>query len=189
MTDETREIKVKITFGNTIRSDADIEQHIIKVAADGTDSIRHVKELIATAAGGKITPDDILLSFPSNDRKLGKQYLKDPTVDESTLLLNQFSILPWLERFPNWSLSARLLPPPPPPPGVAIQRAAAVAEQKDPERAIQDARAKGDIPKINDLPSPWGPKEAVQPPREALVSNGYLPAKFPDEYSPLVDKV
>ena len=41
-----------------------------------------------------------------------------------------------------WSAAAGLLPPTPLPPGVAIQKAAATAEQKDPDRAVADARAK-----------------------------------------------
>jgi hypothetical protein len=69
---------------------------------------------------------------------------------------------------------------------VAIQRAAAIAEKKDPERAVQDARAKGDIPKINDLPAPWGPKPYVAS-EEELVSSGYWPAKYAEGYSPLKD--
>ena len=35
-----------------------------------------------------------------------------------------------------------MLPGSPPPPGVAIQKAAAIAEKKDPEQAVIDARAK-----------------------------------------------
>ena len=87
----------------------------------------------------------------------------------------------------------RLIPPLSPlyalfsPTGVAIQRAAAVAEQKDPDRAVQDARAKGVIPKINDLPAPWGPKAYAAPPAEELARGGYLPAAYPGGSSPLVD--
>ena len=101
----------------------------------------------------------------------------DPTVDETQLLLGQYSLLHWVERFPHWKLTgerpggavtcdaacarccpscalwahsaapcppaaAALLPPAPLPPGVAIQKAAASAEQKDPDQAVADARAK-----------------------------------------------
>lgn len=40
-----------------------------------------------------------------NDRKLGKQYVGDPTVDETQLLLGQYSLLQWVERFPHWKLT------------------------------------------------------------------------------------
>ena len=62
-----------------------------------------------------------------------------------------------------------------------------MAEQKDPERAVQDARAKGDIPRISDLPAPWGPKPFTPPPEQELVKSGYLPARYPAGWSPLVD--
>ena len=75
----------------------------------------------------------------------------------------------------------------PAPAGVAIKKAAAIAEQKDPERAVQDARAKGEIPRITDLVAPWGPKPYEPPPARELVSAGYLPASYPAGSRPLVD--
>jgi hypothetical protein len=69
---------------------------------------------------------------------------------------------------------------------VAIKRAAAIAEQKDPDRAVQDARAKGEIPKINELPAPWGPKPFDAMSDADLAQAGYLPAKYPHSSSPLV---
>ena len=54
----------------------------------------------------------------------------------------QFSVLPWLERFPRWWLGVKLMPPAPPPPGVAIKQAAALAEGKDPDKAVREGRAK-----------------------------------------------
>lgn len=77
------------------------------------------------------------------------------------------------------------LPLPPFPPGVAIHKAAAAAEQKDADRAVQDARAKGEIPKISDLPAPWGDKPYAAPPREELVSTGYVPPIYPPGSNPL----
>jgi len=181
-------ISVRIIFGEIAASAEDDALKLeIQVEKDGSDSIRSVKEKIAQAAGGSITADDLFLSFGPNDRKMGKQYKGDPTVDETKLTLSQYSVLSWLERFSHWTLSVRLLPGIPPPPGVAIKQAAAIAEKKDPERAVKDGRAKGEIPKINDLPAPWGPKPFVPPPTEELVEAGYLPAKYPKESSPLVD--
>lgn len=71
--------------------------------------------------------------------------------------------------------------------GVAIQQAAAAAEQKNVAEAVQDARARGEIPKISELPAPWGPVHADPAPREALVGAGYYPPTYPTGSSPLVD--
>ena len=62
-----------------------------------------------------------------------------------------------------------------------------MAEKRDPDRAVQDARAKGEIPKISDLPAPWGTKPGDPAPAEQLVSSGYLPATYPHGWTPLVD--
>lgn len=45
----------------------------------------------------------------------------------------------------------------------------------------------GAIPKISDLPAPWGDKPYSAPPAEELTSSGYLPASFPEGWSPLKD--
>ena len=71
--------------------------------------------------------------------------------------------------------------------GEAVRRAAALAEKKDPDAAVQEARTKGEIPRIDELPAPWGDKPYVAPPAEELVSLGYLPAQYPPASSPLVD--
>lgn len=94
------------------------------------------------ALGGSVQAEDLLLYFGPNDKKIGKQYAGDPAVDENKLLLSDYSVLSWLDRFPHWTLGARPLPPTPPPPGVATHRAAALAEGKDPDKAVSDARAK-----------------------------------------------
>ena len=45
-------------------------------------------------------------------------------------------------RFPHWCLGVKLMPAAPLPPGVATHKAAAMAEGKDPDQAVQEARAK-----------------------------------------------
>lgn len=45
----------------------------------------------------------------------------------------------------------------------------------------------GEIPRISDLPAPWGDKPYTAPPAEELTSSGYLPARFPEGWSPLSD--
>ena len=97
---------------------------------------------LQAAFGGKVTSDDIRIVFGPNDRKIGRQYRNDPSVDESQLQLQQFSVLTWLDRFPHWQITARPIQHTPPPPGVAIKKAAASAEGKDPEKAVLEARAK-----------------------------------------------
>lgn len=52
---------------------------------------------------------------------LSLQFQNDPRVNEHDVHLSQFNILEWLERFPHWHLSAKLLPPTPPPPGAPGQ--------------------------------------------------------------------
>ncbi|KAL4435025.1 hypothetical protein ABPG77_003850 [Micractinium sp. CCAP 211/92] len=179
------QVTVRVAFGATIREGSTVQELVVDAMPD--DSVLDLKQRVAAAAGGAVTADDLLLEFGPNDRRLGRQYAKDPSVDESQLKLSQYSLLAWLERFPHWKVTVRLLPPTPLPPGVAIHRAAATAEQKNPDQAVADARARGEIPKISDLPAPWGPQPLVQPPREELDKAGYLPPRYPEEWSPLKD--
>lgn len=92
--------------------------------------------------GGSMTKDQIMVYFGPNERRIGKQFLGDPTVDEAALKLSDFTMLAWLERFPNWKLGVKLMPGAPPAPGVATHKAAAIAEGKDPDQAVQEARLK-----------------------------------------------
>ena len=69
------------------------------------------------AFGSSVTPDHLQLYFGPNERRVGKQFLGDPSVDEAVVKLSHFSILAWLQRFPHWHLGARLMPPAPPAPG------------------------------------------------------------------------
>ena len=73
--------------------------------------------LLQVAFNGKVKKDLLLLYFGPNERRVGKQFLGDPSVDEAALKMSQFSILPWLQRFPHWRLGVRLMPPAPPAPG------------------------------------------------------------------------
>ena len=45
----------------------------------------------------------------------------------------------------------------------------------------------GAIPKISDLPAPWGTKPATPAEPEQLASWGYLPARYPQGWTPLKD--
>lgn len=45
----------------------------------------------------------------------------------------------------------------------------------------------GTIPKISDLPAPWGNKPSPIIPEEELTRAGYLPAKYPQGFNPLTD--
>ena len=94
------------------------------------------------AFGGAVVPERLSLFFGPNARRMGSQYVGDPAGEDSTLCLTDFSVLAWLARFPQWRLGVRMLPEAPPPPGVAEHRAAALAEKKDPDKAVQEARAK-----------------------------------------------
>lgn len=63
-------------------------------------------------------------------------------VDEAKLKVSEFTFLEWMERFPSWHLTASPIPPTPPPPGVATRKAAAIAENKDPDKAVSEAQDK-----------------------------------------------
>lgn len=91
---------------------------------------------------GKLPVDQILLSFGPVEARMGKQFTGDPSVDENKQLMQHFSVLQWLQQFPDWHLSACFLPATPAAPGVAIKRAAALSEGKDPDKAVQEARLK-----------------------------------------------
>ncbi|KAK9824177.1 hypothetical protein WJX72_008336 [[Myrmecia] bisecta] len=161
----------------------------IDLTKDGKESIYDVKAKIATAFGSKMSPDQLLLYFGPNERRMGKQFLNDPTVDEKELLLHQYSCLSWLERFPHWHLSVRLMPATPPPPGVATVRAAALSEGKDPDKAVKEGRTKGEIPNITDLPAPWGPKPYTAPPPGSDALLAYQPPNYPATSSPAINEL
>lgn len=97
---------------------------------------------VQEAFGGELSADHLQLYFGPNDRKIGRQFANDPNVAEDTQTLAKFSVLPWLQRFPSWRLGVKLIPAAPPAPGVAIKKAAALAEGKDPDKAVQEARSK-----------------------------------------------
>ena len=65
--------------------------------------------------------------------------------------------------------------------GEAIQRAAAVSKKEDPDAAVKKAITSGEIPKLEDLPAPWGPK-----PYQPTPQDGFVP-KYPEGFNPLVD--
>ena len=90
----------------------------------------------------KAQADQLLLYFGPNERKMGKQFLGDPSYDDSRLRLRDYSCLVWLQQFPHWRLGVKFLPPTPPPPGVAATAAAAMSEGKDVDKAISEARQK-----------------------------------------------
>ncbi len=185
--DKEIEVRVKRVFGSKGLDDGPACSLWLK----GTHSIRDVKAMICdalnTETSPKLSSDDLMLQFGPNDRKLGRQYMGDPAVDESTLLLSTYSFLGWIERFPDWGISVSFLPPTPPAPGVAVHKAAAMAENRDPDKAVTEARMKGEIPQINQLSKPWGPKPYVAPTQEQLMEQGYASAMYPEEFDPLVD--
>ena len=48
--------------------------------------------------GGNMKKEDIYLYFGPNERRIGTQFLGDPSVQEAALTLSDFSVLGWLER-------------------------------------------------------------------------------------------
>ena len=99
---------VRVGFGNLVREGAVAQE--LEVDALPSDSVLQLKQKVAAAAGGAVTADDLLLLFGPNDRKIGRQYVEDPTVDEEKLKLEQYSLLAWVQRFPHWTLTGEAAP-------------------------------------------------------------------------------
>mmetsp|Transcript_43033 Transcript_43033/g.137477 ORF Transcript_43033/g.137477 Transcript_43033/m.137477 type:complete len:197 (-) Transcript_43033:359-949(-) len=171
----TKAYKVKVSHGEHVMARMENDTFDIELAADGSDSIESIKKKIAEKTNGAVSADMLMLQFGPNEKTMGAAYQGDPSMDESATTISQYSCLLWLDQFPHWYLLARLLPLAPPAPGVAAARAAAMAEGKDPDAAVAERRKAGDLPKIEDLPAPWGPKplsdfrELVTPPPQTMV--------------------
>lgn len=99
------QVTVRVAFGATIREGSTVQELVVEAGPD--DSVLDLKQRVAAAAGGSVTADDLLLEFGPNDRRLGRQYDKDPSVDESKLKLSEYSLLAWLERFPHWRVTGK----------------------------------------------------------------------------------
>ncbi len=99
------QVTVRVAFGATIREGSTVQELVVDAMPD--DSVLDLKQRVAAAAGGAVTADDLLLEFGPNDRRLGRQFAKDPSVDESQLKLSQYSLLAWLERFPHWKVTGK----------------------------------------------------------------------------------
>ena len=105
-------------------------------------------------------PEKIKLSFGPSAKPIGAQYVGDPTVDEGKVRMDAYSVLDWIERFPHWALYVKFLPDTPPPPGEAAVRAAAVAEGRDAEEMLKEAREKVRPAAFPGLPAVWAPTPA-----------------------------
>lgn len=96
---------MRVGFHNVARESSTLQ--VLEVDVVPQDTVLGLKQKVAAAAGGAITADDLLLSFGPNDRHIGRQYVKDPAVDEGKLKLEQYSLLSWIQRFPHWTLSGK----------------------------------------------------------------------------------
>jgi hypothetical protein len=93
------------------------------------------------AMHGAIPPEDIRVTFGPNDVHIGKEYKGDPYINETKLKISDFTFLEWMDRFPEWHLTACAQPGPPPPPGVAeIKSASMLDEGVTPDQAVTNAR-------------------------------------------------
>ena len=96
-------LAVRVGFHNVAHDDSTLQ--VLEVDVEPSDTVLQLKHKVAAAAGGALTADDLLLLFGPNDRKIGRQYVKDPTVDETKLKLEQYSLLAWIQRFPHWAVT------------------------------------------------------------------------------------
>jgi len=127
------------------------------VALSRGDTVAEAKRIIAACPEACGVPaEKIMLSFGPQAKPLGAKYEGDPRGREDERKVGDYSVLDWVERFPHWGLTVKFLPAKPPPPGEAAVRAAAIAEERDPEEMLQESREKGDVAKLEDLPPPWG---------------------------------
>lgn len=99
-------VTVQVRFGESLLYPSNTVQQL-EVEAQPGDTVLELKQRVAAAAGGAVTADDLLLMFGPIDHKMGRQYQRDPTVDESKVKLEQYSVLAWLERFPHWTLTGK----------------------------------------------------------------------------------
>ena len=167
----------------------------VEMGAD--DTVAEVKAKIVACPEAKNVPvDKLLLSFGPSVKPIGAEYEGDPNVDEEKLKMGDLSVLGWLERFPHWPLYVKFLPPTPPALGEAAVRAAVIAEDRNPEEMLQEARAKGEVAKLSDLPAPWGPADAGKgllsaDAHEEVLAPGQRrgPARYPEGSKPGADTV
>jgi hypothetical protein len=96
-------VVVRVGFHNLVREDSTLQR--LEVDVEPSDTVLQLKQKIATAAGGTVAAADLLLCFGPNDRKIGRQYVNDPTLDENKVKVQQYSILGWIQRFPHWALT------------------------------------------------------------------------------------
>ena len=90
-----------------------------------------------------------MLTFGPSEKIVGCRFHKDPLIDEDEVTVGKYSFLGWLQRFPHWHLTASLMPDTPPAPGVAIKKAAASAENMDPDQAVAEAYKTVREPSLN----------------------------------------
>ena len=161
------------------------------------DTVAEVKRRIVACPEAKNVPaEKLLLSFGPSPKPIGAEYEGDPNVDEEKMKMGDLSVLGWLERFPHWPLYVKFLPPTPPAPGEAAVRAAAIAEDRNPEEMLQEARAKGEVAKLSDLPAPWGSAPEGKgllsgDAHEEVLAPGQRkgPALYPEASKPATDAV
>merc|ERR1719375_846650 len=176
--DQTKQVTIKVNHGEHVVNGSG---EVYTVDVSPNDSVKALKERIAAMISAD--PERLCLSFGPTERVIGKRFYRDPLVDEETTLVKQYSFLQWIEQFPHWSLTARLATDTPPPPGVAIRKAAASAENEDPDEAVEEAYRTGELVKPEDLPAPWGDKGLDVYKRDPLVrsiGDNPLPPSYGD---------
>ena len=186
--DQTKTVTVRVSHGEKVADEA-APGSAFAVDVSPNDSVRAFKERVAAAISAD--PNSLSLSFGPTERTIGARFKGDPLVDEEAILVSQYSFLQWLEQFPHWFLTAKLAQDTPPPPGVAIKLAAASAEKEDPEAALEEAYANGELTRPEDLPAPWGSEGLDVYKRDPLVraiGDNPVPPSYGEKSAPANNK-
>lgn len=135
-------LNVKIQFGWTVHKCGEhlVKEIVVQVPKDGSSSVASLKKQISELEG--IPPKAILLEFM--DKTMGREH-EDHEYDEEACKLADFSILSWVEQFPEWNVLCRNMPPGPVDPYVAIKRTVALQMNRDPDEEVEKARKDGSL--------------------------------------------
>ena len=99
-----------------------MEHHEVEVNADGSDTAGDVKRKLAVKAG--VPAHALCLKW--FDRIIGRHSEDDDVELDEKATLQEFNVIPWIEKFPHWGATLSFLEPPEPDTYEAIHTAVAI---------------------------------------------------------------